>query len=116
MRSDCTNLAKCGEESAYFCQMRGKTTCGHLWPNCKYKLHTLVKPLDKNEIHPLTLRLSSLFIAALAENLENVAWCIDLAQTALTYELIAKAEGKPELFVQNKIREKIEKDKGVLIR
>ncbi len=90
--------------------------CSKHWPNCIYKTRTLTSRKDKNKIHPITAKLTALFVDALNCELPNTAWCIDLAKTAVCYELIAKAKGKPELFVQNKIREKIEKDKGVMIR
>lgn len=114
MRSDVQHLAKCSKESLYYCRHSGKTICSKHWPNCIYTPKEY--PHRKNKVHPITAELTGLFADALMSNLPNTAWCIDLAKTAICYELIAKAEGKPELFVQNKIREKIEKDKGVLIR
>ena len=113
MRSDVKYLAKCGRESLYFCHAKSGTYCGRSHPNCIYTPKTLETPKQKNKIHPIVIELSELFINALASNLLNTAWCIDLARTAIVWELIAKAEGKPDLFVQNKIRYKIEKDKGV---
>ena len=115
MRSDVTHLAKCGKESLYYCRHSGKSICPKVWPNCIWTPKTLTKPSQNNKIHPIAIELSELFATALIENLLNTAWCIELAQTALSYELIAKAEKKPELFVQLKIREKIERDKGVRI-
>lgn len=121
MRSDVIHKAKCGEESAYFCRrVRFSTsqnnTCPKHHPGCKYKLKTLTSRKQKNEIHPLAIELTKLYTQALREGKGDTAWCIDLARTALTYEQIAEMEGKSELFVQNKIREKIERDKGVTIR
>lgn len=83
-----------------------------------YKPKTLKKRNEKNKIHPLGIKLTELFVEALNSNppLPNTAWCIDLACTAIGWELVAAAEGNPELFVQNKIRQKIERDKGVRIR
>lgn len=116
MRSDVKHLAKCGKESLYYCRHSGKSLCPKHWPNCIYIPKTLTHRKEKNKIHPLAVELAGLFANALVGGLPHTAWCIDLAKTALAYELIAKAENKPELFVQNKIREKIEKDKGVRIR
>jgi len=115
MRSDAKHLAKCGKESLYYCRHSGKMGCPKHWPNCVYTPKEYPRH-RKNKIHPITRELTGLFVAALTSDLPNTAWCIDLAKTAICYELIAKAEGKPDLFVQNKIRQKIEKDKGVLIR
>ncbi len=72
----------------------------------------------RNKIHPIAVELTGLFAEALLSNppLPNTAWCIDLARSVIGWELVAAAEGHSELFVQNKIRAKIEKDKGVLIR
>lgn len=114
MRSDVKHLAKCGKKSLYYCRISGKTACPKLWPNCIYTLKSWPNN-KKNKVHPLAADLVNLFVNALASDLPNTAWCIDLAKTALSYELIAKAEGKPELFVQNKIRQKIERDKGCRI-
>ncbi len=115
MRSDVTHLAKCGKESLYYCRTH-KTNCSKSWPKCIYELKTCMKREQKNKIHPIAIELTELFTNALISNLPNTAWCIDLARTAISWELIAKAEKKPELFVQNKIRQKIERDKGVKIR
>lgn len=114
MRSDVIHLAKCGKESLHYCRNH-KAHCPKTWPKCIYKPKTVVGK-QKNKIHPLAIGLAEMFTDALLSNLPNTAWCIDLAKTALGWELIAQAEGKPELFVQNKIRHKIEKDKGVKIR
>lgn len=116
MRSDVTHLAKCGKESAYYCRHSGDSFCPKLWPGCIFTPKTLTKPSQRNKIHPISVELTVLFSAALSGDLPNTAWCIDLARTAISWELIAKAEKKPELFVQNKIRQKIERDKGVKIR
>ncbi len=121
MRSDVVHKAKCGKESAYYCRTYGRMRCAHHHSGCKYKLKTISRYGQpgfnkKNEIHPLAIELTKLYTQALREGKGNTAWCIDLARTALTYEQIAEMEGKPELFVQNKIREKIERDKGVTIR
>ena len=122
MRSDVKYLAKCGKKSLYYCQMSGKTICPKLHPDCIYIPKTRHffgserKRKERNLVHPVAANLTVLFIRALANDLPNTAWCIDLARTAISWELIAKAENKPELFVQNKIRQKIERDKGVKIR
>ncbi len=120
MRSDVKHLAPCGKESRYSCN-KGSSHCSKHWPGCKYKLKTVTRygqpgERKKNEIHPLAIDLTELYIQAAKEGKPATAWCIDLARTALTAELIAEMEGKPEMFAQNKIREKIEKDKGVRIR
>lgn len=115
MRSDVKHLAKCGKESLYYCRTHRKSCC-KLWTGCIYVPKTLVKRGEKNKIHPIAVELTGLFAEALNNNLPNTAWCIDLAREAMGWELIARAEGKPELFVQNHIRQKIEKDKGVRIR
>lgn len=72
----------------------------------------------KNKIHPIAAKLPELWVDAINNDppLMNTAWCIDLAICAVGWELVAAANKNPELFVQNKIREKIERDKGVLIR
>lgn len=114
MRSDVKYLAKCGKQSLYFCRTQ-KETCPKLWDGCIYALKTLTKRGERNKIHPIAIDLSGLFVSALMAGLSNTAWCIDLAKTAIAWELIAKAEGRPELFVQNKIRDKIRKDKGLVI-
>ncbi len=119
MRSDVIHLAKCGEESAYFCRMRS-SQCSKLHANCKYKLKTIKRygqssGRKKNEIHPIAIDLTKLYIQAAKEGKPATAWCIDLARTALTAELIADMEGKPEMYAQNKVRHKIERDKGVRI-
>ncbi len=114
MRSDVTHLAKCGKESLYHCRTH-KNTCGKSHPNCIYKPKTVVGK-QKNKIHPIAIELARLFADALVSNLPNTAWCIDLAKYAIGWELVAQAEGNPDLFVQNKIRQKIEKDKGIRIR
>ncbi len=118
MRSDVVHLSACGKESAYHCKMQrlSDSHCHMRYEGCKYIPKTCSGPKDRNPIHPLSIELTGLFVSALADNLLNTAWCIDLARTAMAYELIAEAEGKSNMFVMNKIREKIEKDKGVLIR
>ncbi len=116
MRSDVVHKAKCGKESAYFCRQYGQTGCIHHHSGCRYKLKILKTRKEKNEIHPLAIDLSKLYIQALKEGKGATAWCIDLARTALTYEQIAEIEGKPALFVENEIRKKIERDKGITIR
>ncbi len=80
------------------------------------KLKTLKGPRDTNPVHPICAKLSECLLGAIVGDLFGTAWCIELAQHALAWEQIAKAENKPDLFVQNKIREKIETDKGVTIR
>ncbi len=116
MRSDVKHWAPCGKESLYHCRRSRESFCPKIWPGCIYIPKTLETTKDKNKIHPISIRLAGLFMDALTSGLPNTAWCIDLAKTAIGWELIALAENKPELFVQNKIREKIEKDKGVLVR
>ena len=84
-----------------------------------YTPKTLTKRGQRNPIHPIATALSTLFVEALSGTppLPNTAWCIDLARTAIGWELIAHAEGTgSDLLVQNKIRQKIERDKGVIIR
>lgn len=122
MRSDVKRLAKCGKESAYFCRMRSDSTCGKIHPLCRYKPHTIANRQDKNEIHPVSAKLSRLFIEALASGLPNTAWCIDLAMTAIGWELQREdyqskpiSENMRDCRVMNKIRQKIERDKGVRI-
>ena len=115
MRSDVKHLAKCKNESLYHCRIH-KGTCGKIWPGCIYQPKTLKTIKQKNKIHPVAVDLAKLFVSALNSGLPNTAWCIDLATTAIGWELIAQAENKPDLFVQNKIRQKIERDKGCKIR
>lgn len=114
MRSDVIHKAPCGKESRYSCN-KGNSHCSKHWPGCKYKLKILKTRKQKNEIHPLAVDLTELYIQACREGKHATAWCIDLARTALTAELIAEMEGKPEMYAQNKIRQKIERDKGVKI-
>jgi hypothetical protein len=116
MRSNVVHKAKCGQESAYYCRTYGRACCVHHHPGCRYKLKVLKTRKEKNEIHPIAVKLTELYAQAAMEKKHATAWCIDLARTAFTYEQIAEMEGKPALFVQNKIREKIERDKGVKIR
>ncbi len=80
------------------------------------KLKTCTKPRARNPIHPIAIALSELYLDTAKEGLPTTMWCIDLARTAITYEQIAQAEGKSELFVENMVRQKIERDKGVKIR
>ena len=120
MRSDVTHFAKCGKESAYYCRMRS-SQCSRYHSGCKYKLKTVTRygqssGRKKNEIHPMAIGLTELYIQAVKEGKGATAWCIDLARTALTAELIADMEGKPEMYAENMIRQKIERDKGVRIR
>jgi hypothetical protein len=116
MRSDVLHKAKCGKESAYYCRTYGRSSCHHIHSGCRYKLKILKTRKEKNELHPLAIKLTELYAQAAIEGKTATAWCIDLARTAFTYEQIAEMEGKPALFVQNKIKEKIERDKGVTIR
>ncbi len=81
----------------------------------KKKLKTLKGTHQRNEIHPIMIDLSELYLQALHENFPATAWCIDLARTALVSEQIAKAAGKSEMYAQNEIRRKIQKDKGIKI-
>ena len=117
MRSYVKHLAKCGEESLHFCRTRldiGQS-CGRNHLKCRFALKTCPAKKDKNEIHPIAIELTLLFTDALTGRFLDTAWCIDLARFAFGWEQVAKATGKDSLFVQNKIREKIEKDKGVKI-
>jgi len=70
---------------------------------------------SKNKYYPLGTKLNEAFLESLPD-MPNTAWCIDLARYALGWELDAIKSGKPEMFVQNKIRDKIEKDRGIKIR
>ena len=79
------------------------------------KVKEIKKRLEANKSHPLGAKLNEAFMEALP-TMPNTAWCIDLARYALGWEVVALQSKKPELFVQNKIREKIEKDRGVKIR
>lgn len=97
-----------------------------------YTPKTLENRKQRNKVHPVAAELGKLFIKAIMENpsLFNTAWCIELAVASAGWELdaVAKANialsGKMsatskrnmiDLIVGNKIREKIEKDKGVKI-
>lgn len=115
MRSDVKHLAKCGRESQYFCRTHRDTHCGKHWPRCRYTLHTITSIRDKNPIHPLAIELTQAFATALTDQLLTTAWCIDLARMAIGWELAAQAKGYPDEFAQSKVREKIEKDKGIKI-
>ncbi len=114
MRSDVKHLAPCGKESRYSCN-KGSSHCSKHWPGCKYKIHTLKNIHDKNTIHPLSIRLTEDFVEALSCELMTTAWCIDLARMAIGWELAAQAKGYPDEFAQAKVREKIQKDKGIKI-
>ena len=114
MRSDVIHLAKCGNESAYYCRMRG-SECSKHHSGCRYKLKTLKTRNEKNDIHPLAIDLTELYMQAIREGKPTTAWCIDLARTALTAELIAEMERKPKMYAENMIRQRVERDKGVRI-
>lgn len=113
MRSDVKHKSACGHESQYQCR---KGRCAGRHSGCDYTPHTLTAKKDKNKVHPVAKNLTEIFVEVLMAKLPNTAWCIDLARTALTAELIAESEGlKTDIFVMNAIRDKIEKDKGVKI-
>ena len=114
MRSDVKHLAPCGKESRYFCRFQ-KTSCPKHWPGCKYKIRTIKSVHDKNTIHPLSIRLTEDFVEALHCEFMTTAWCIDLARMAIGWDLVVQSKGYPDEFVQAKVREKIQKDKGIRI-
>jgi len=82
-----------------------------------YTPKTCAKRGQRNKLHPVAIALSKLFVEALSSNppLPTTAWCIELAKTAITSELIAHAEKKSDIYAENMIRQKIERDKGVKI-
>ncbi len=87
-----------------------------MWPGCIFTAKTLVGRKATNKIHPIADDLTGLFVRCLAAQLPNTAWCVDLARTAVSAEIIARSKGlETDLFVMNAIRDKIEKDKGVKI-
>ncbi len=122
MRSDTKHLAKCGKESAYFCRMKGDMLCGKAHSNCKYKPHTTTSRAKHNDVHPIASELSTLYIQAIRAGLPNTAWCIDLAMTAFGWEIQPEdyhsqpvSEDMRDMIVMNKLKAKIEEDKGVRI-
>ncbi len=106
MRSDVEHLAKCGKESLYYCRM-SRDICPKFHPNCTFKPKTLTTTRQANPIHPLVIDLSESYMQAVGLGFFSTAWCIDLAKTAIGWELA----GKEDIFVQNKIKEKVLKDK-----
>ncbi len=96
--------------------MHRENGCPKHHKDCRYNLKTLANRNQKNEVHPLAIKLTEAFTNALMEKMLTTAWCIDLARIALAAELIARAEGKAAMFAENKVRQKIERDKGVRIR
>ena len=115
MRSDVKHLSKCGKESLYFCRTYKDSHCSKHYEGCPYRVRTITDKHRKNRIHPIAINLTELFARSLVCNFLNTAWCIDLARMTFGWEQVAKAKGYPDEFVQAKIREKIEKDKGIKI-